>query len=185
MNYIEFRKSNTNIDHESDSNIWIDFQHHEIHEGDSYLAAYSALKNSAETIELFFRTANSTKIVHAEIDAIAALGATVEIWEGTSKTDATANRITGFNKSRNSTKTSTLTISHTPGGAQAGAATFGPIYFGGANAGGVGSTGGAASTRAEIMLKVDTAYLVRVTSRANSNALTVYLDYYEHTTSLP
>ena len=155
-------------------------EHHEIHEGDAYYAIRSALLNSAGTIEVRVATPNNTKWAHMLIVIEGALAGTAELWEGTTKTHSTTNAITPFNRNRNSTKTSALTICHTPGGAEGAAAGL-TKYFGAASVSGKDSEGGGANSRSEFILKQNTAYLLRATSRADNNAMSIELDWYEHT----
>lgn len=153
-------------------------EHHHIHEGEAYLVVYSALKNNAETFEIRFQTADSPIWEHMVISIVSALAATIEIWKATTKTDVSNNRLTPFNHNQNYPDNSTLIVCHTPGGSQAGDAWI-TEYIGSASANGKGD-GGGVSSRPEIILKSNTAYLLRVTSRANANAITAYLDYYSH-----
>ena len=85
-----------------------------------------------------------------------------------------------LNRNFNSDSTSGLTICHTPGGAQAGAATL-VEYFGASASGGRVAVGGAAESREEFILKQNTAYLIQATSRADGNALSIIMSWYEHT----
>lgn len=160
--------------------VVVDFEHHEIHEGDAFLVIYSALKSNAETIEIRVATPNTTKWAHMVFEIQGALAGTAQIWEDTTKTHAAGNAITPVNRNRNSAATSGLTVCHTPAGAEAGAAMF-THYFGASSQSGLVSEGGGAGGRHEFILKQNTAYLIRATSRADGNALTIILDWYEHT----
>jgi len=157
----------------------IDYPHDEIHEGDAYLAVYSALKDSTATAEVRIATPDTTTWAHMVIEIDAALAATAELWEGTTKTHNASNAITPFQRNRNSAGTSGLTICHTPSGTESAAAGL-TQYIGAAATGGRVSEGGGASSRHEFILKQNTAYLIRATSRADGNALSIILDWYEH-----
>ncbi len=158
--------------------IVVDYPHHELHAGSAYFVIYSALANDTDVIEIRFQTPNTTKWAHMLIDIEAALAATAEIWEGTTKTHEAGNVLAALN--RNSANTSGLTICHTPGGAQAGAATI-MEYVGSATVSGRVAAGGHSGGRNEVILDQNNDYLIRVTSRADANALTIVLDWYEHT----
>jgi hypothetical protein len=158
----------------------VDYSHHEIHGGSAYVVIYSALKADTETAEVRFATPNTTKWAHMVITVTGALAGTAEMWEGTTKTHASGNAITPFNRNRNSSNTSGLTVCHTPSGSESAGATL-TQYFGASTAGGRADTGGGASSRAEFILKQNTAYLLRATSRADGNAVSIILDWYEHT----
>ena len=155
------------------------YPHHEIHAGSAYFTVYSALKDTAGLIEVRIGTPNTTKWAHMTIAMDAALAATAQLWEGTTKTDVSGNRITPMNRNRNSTNTSGLTICHTPAGSEAAAAAL-TQYFGASATGGRVAQGGSVNTRAEFILKQNTAYLLRCTSRADGNAVSIILDWYEH-----
>lgn len=158
----------------------VTYAHHEIHAGSAYFAVYSALKDTAGLIEVRIATPNTTKWAHMTIAMDAALAATAQLWEGTTKTDVVGNRITPMNRNRNSSSTSGLTICHTPAGTESATANL-TQYFGAAATGGRVAQGGSVNTRAEFLLKQNTAYLLRCTSRADANALSIILDWYEHT----
>ena len=160
--------------------IVVEYSHHEIHGGSAYFVIYSALADDTDVIEIRIQTPDTTKWAHMTIDIEAALAATVEMWEPTTKTHEAGNVLTALNRNRNSTNTSGLTICHTPGGAQAGAATI-TEYVGAATVSGRVSAGGHAGGRNELILDQNNDYLIRVTSRADDNALTIVLDWYEHT----
>jgi len=158
----------------------IDYAHHEIHGGSGFFAIYSALKADTQTIEVRIETPDTTKWAHMMIIVEAALAATAQLWIDTTKTDAEANRITPMNRDHNSATTSGLTICHTPGGSESATAAL-TEYFGSAASGGRVAVGGEANSRAEFILEQNTAYLIRATSRADGNALSIVMDWYEHT----
>ena len=159
----------------------IDYPHHEIHGGSAYFQVYSAIKNDTEFIEVRIQTPNTTKWGHYELIIVGSLAGTVELWAATTKTHAAGNVITMVNRNFNSTNASGLTVCHTPAGAQAGVASLGPQYYGATASGGRVSVGGGANSRGEFILKQNTAYLIKNTSRADGNALSIIIDGYEHT----
>jgi len=158
----------------------IENAHYEIHEGEGFFAVYSALKDSTATIEVRIQTPDTTSWAHMVIEIDAALAATAELWAATTKTHASGNRITPMNRNRNSAGTSGLTICHTPGGTESAGAML-TQYVGAAAVGGRVAEGGSTGSRNEFILKQNEDYLIRVTSRADSNALSIILDWYEHT----
>jgi hypothetical protein len=85
-----------------------------------------------------------------------------------------------MNRNQNSENTSGLTICHTPGGSEAAAAML-TQYVGAATVSGKAAGGGNATNEAEFILKQNTAYLIRGTSRADGNSVSIILDWYEHT----
>ena len=158
----------------------VDYPHHELHGGSAYFVIYSALAGDTDVIEVRIETPNTTKWAHMLIDIESALAATVEIWEGTTKTHEAGNVLAALNRNRNSSNSSGLTICHTPGGSESSGAII-TEYIGAATTSGRVAAGGRSGGRNEIILDQNNDYLIRVTSRADSNALTIILDYYEHT----
>ncbi len=156
--------------------IILDHGEHEVHEGNAYFGIHSALKEDAGLIEALIITPDTTKWLHLKVKMEAALAATVEIWEATTKTDVPGQRFV-LNKDRNSSNGTGALVCHTPGGSEAEPPQI-QHYIGASTSGGRSDTGGAA--QGELILKQNTAYLLRVTSRANSNALAIILDYSEH-----
>jgi hypothetical protein len=158
----------------------IEYEHHEIHAGSAYFAIRSELVDSAGDVEVRFAQPDTTKYAHMTIEVDSALAATIELWAATTKTHEAGNAITPLNRNFNSTNTSGLTICHTPGGAQAGTANL-TQYVGAASVSGKVNEGGGASSRHEFILKRNTAYYIKATSRADGNAISIILDWYEHT----
>ena len=160
----------------------VEYEHHEIHAGSAYFAVYSALANNAGTIEVRIQTPDTAKRAHMVISIEAGLAATAELWKPTTKTDVSGNRITPMNRDHDSVNTSGLTICHTPGGSQSGAANL-LQYMGAATSNGRVNEGGGADGRHEFILSRNSSYLIKATSRADGNSLTIILDWYEHTHS--
>ena len=167
-----------------DSTTWaqtiIDYEHHEEHSGSAYFAVYSATAGNTDAIEVRIQTPNTEKWAHMQFTLDAGLAATAQLWVDTTKTDVVGNRITPMNRNMNSSNTSGLTICHTPAGSQAGNAGL-LQYIGAATANGRFITGGGTGSRGEFILEQNTAYLLKMTSRANGNALSILMDWYEHT----
>jgi hypothetical protein len=158
----------------------VDYPHHEIHSGSAYLVVYSALADDTDVIEVRIETPNTAKWAHMVITIDAALAATATLWHPTTKTHVGGNALTAMNRNHNSTNSSGLTICHTPAGSQAGAGNL-VQYLGAATTSGRADTGGATGSRGEFILKQNDDYLINMTSRADSNAMTITLDWYEHT----
>jgi len=156
----------------------VGYEHHENHEGNAYLGIHSLLRDDTEFIEVRIQTPNTTKWGHMVVIMKAALAATVELWEDTTKTDIPGQRF-GMNKNRNSPNGTGLLICHTPGGTEVTPPDI-QEYIGAATTGGRSDTGGSSGGRGEFILKQNSAYLLKMTSRVNSNALSIVLDWYEH-----
>jgi hypothetical protein len=168
------------VDTATNAVMVVDYSHHEIHGGSGYLAIYSALKADTEFIEVRIQTPNTTKWAHMVMDIECALAGYIQLWMNTTKTHVTGNAIVPMNRDHNSSSASGLTLCHTPAGTESATAALAE-YVGAAASGGRVAVGGEANSRAEFILKQNTAYLIRATSRADGNALSIILDWYEHT----
>ena len=157
----------------------IDYAHHEAHAGSGYFAVYSALAADTELIEVRIQTPDTKKWAHMIIGIDTALASYAQMWVPTTKTHEAGNAITPFNRDNNSSNTSGLTICHTPAGSQAGAANLAQ-YIGSASTSGKADAGGGTGSRGEFILLQNSSYLIRITSRADNNALSIVLDWYEH-----
>ena len=166
-------------DSATNSVMTIEYPHHEIHSGSAYFAVYSALADDTELIEVRILTPDTKKWAHMVIGIDGALASYAQMWVPTTKTHVSGNAITPFNRNNNSSNTSGLTICHTPAGSQTGTADLAQ-YLGAATQSGKASAGGVTGSRGEFILAQNTAYLIRITSRADSNALSIILDWYEH-----
>lgn len=159
----------------------IDTPHRHIHTGNSYIAQHSALKADTELIEVRAAMPNVKKEAHLVITVESALASTFELFLATTKTHAAGTAITPINRDRGSSNAAELVVCHTPGGAQAGSGNI--LRYIGAASGFpfFSSVGGNSSTRNEIIVPRNVATLVRLTSRANGNALDITFDWYEIT----
>ena len=150
----------------------------QIEAGNRYFAIYSALANDTDAIEVRIQTPASPHI-HIYFDIECALAATVQLWAETTKTHVTGNAIVGLNRDFRSSNTSGLIICHTPAGTQSGDADL-LEYVGAADTAGKVTAGGSAEADEEFILAPSTAYLITATSRADNNALSIILDWWEH-----
>ena len=158
----------------------IDYAHHEAHAGSAYFLTYSVLADDTVAAEVRIQTANTAKWAHMIITIDVGLAGTAQLWSPTTKTHVGANVLTAMNRDHNSTNSSGLTICHTPGGAQEGDSTL-TRYLGAATVSGKAAGGGSGGNRGEFILKQNNDYLIKVTSRADGNSMTIVLDWYEHT----
>lgn len=158
----------------------IDAGHKEIHEQNGYILVHSELADTAGDFEIRMEISVLPKRPHMLIHFDSALASTVEMWVSTTKTDVVNNRLTPMNRDDESDNTSLLTFCHTPGGAQAGDANL-LQYLGSASASGRSDAGGTGGGRAEFKWARGRSYLFRMTSRVDGNAMTMLLDWYEHT----
>jgi hypothetical protein len=159
----------------------IDYPHAEIHSGDAYYLSYTATVADGSDIEIRFSSANTTKWPHVIFNISGTSETDVDLYETTSLTHVSGNALTPVNRNRNSSETSGMTFCHTPAGSGDGTKIDGVIF--GLDTGG-GATrrlaGGSASSRSELILKQNTAYLLRVTSGTDGNRISINFDWYEH-----
>lgn len=159
----------------------IGYPHSEIHAKSSYVLIYSGLADTDGVVELRIKVPDILKEYHAVVTIDVALAATVNVWRPTTKTHVPGNALVPANRNDNELPDSRVTVCHTPGGSQAGIPQIGPIYVGSTSISGRTDTGGNTGGRGERILQRGGTYLVQVTSRADSNAITIYFDYYKHT----
>jgi len=158
----------------------ISVPHYEIHNESAYYAVRSGLGDDTDTVEVRIQTPDSLKRAHMTITIDAALAATAALWKATTMTHEAGNLIIPMNRDHDSSKTSGLIICHTPGGSQAGDPNI-TRYIGSATVSGKADVGGSGGSRGEFKLSRNVAYLIRITSRADANATSILLDWYEHT----
>ena len=163
----------------------IAFAHHEIHEGDSFVATADATLATDGTIVLSFRTPDTAKWSHMTLLARSSGEANVQLVENPTVTLSAGASHPAFNRNRNSATVTTLSDSSTAawvpgsitlGGTQSGGTMIYEEHFG------AGQTrGGATAGRNEFVLKQDEEYAIILTSEANANDCELILDWYEHT----
>lgn len=168
--------ANVRIDPSTHSMQTIDYAHHEIHSGSHFKAGYQniALDNN-DTLDLLFVTPNTTKWAHFVMTAKATAKCSVAIYEGTT-TSADGTAVTIWNRNRNSIKTPTVVVTHTPTVTSVG--TKMAEHWMGTD--GKDPQGGDARGDSEFMLKQNTKYLVRLTAEDNAMKGAIGGDWYEH-----
>ena len=168
----------------------VDWAHDKIHDQEGWVFVYSELADDTDVMEVRIevpalqpnipkKSPNPSRRAHVPIQIQTALASTVELWKNTTKTDNAQNRVTPINCDFSINDPGMLTICHTPGGAQAGLPSLGPEYIGSTTISGRTEVGGGTGGRFEFLLFG--SVLIRVTSRADANAMTVKSSYYEHT----
>jgi hypothetical protein len=154
----------------------MDYVHHEIHDGHAFM--YHDVIDSLGTgvaQDYMITTPNTTAWLHVSHDVELSGAGTVEIYEAGDRTGTTLQ--TMYNRDRNNTSlTNTGTIHKgTSGGTIDGTKI---VYWkGGANQSKNSATHGTAS---EKILKQNTKYILRITSRAEATIVSVSIGWYEH-----
>jgi hypothetical protein len=164
------------LDVETHALITIDYVHHEIHDGDTFM--YHDVTDSLGTgvsIDYMITTPNTTKWLHVSHDVEFSGAGTVEIYEAGDRVGTAAQTL--YNRDRNSIKVPTGTLHKaTSGGTTDGTKI---VYWkGGASQSKNSATHG---TSSEKILRQNTKYIIRVTSRAEANVVSVSIGWYEHT----
>lgn len=151
----------------------MNYEHHEIHEGNHYnYADYDNDVASSEIINFVMTTPNTATRIHFYFNIFSSLGATLELFEGTVATGGAS--IAPRNNERNSDNESTVTLVKDPTITNDGVRASG--FLVGAN-----REAGMIDRDREFVLKQNTSYLVRITSLANSNGISWDAEWYEHT----
>lgn len=162
--------------------VTIATDHHEIHDGGSYVASRVAdLGSGASDTILIIVPDDNTKRYHLVSSYGAELESHFDFYEDatlSATTSATGTAITSFNRERNSSKTSALGIYHSPVLATAGG--DGTKIFE-KHAGSGKQEGTELRGSEEFVLKNNTKYVLRLTNSTTSNNYIGWeLNYYIH-----
>lgn len=162
-------------DKSSSALVSIDFAHHEIHEGDHYFIKNFTIISGSGVLDFLAVTPNTTKWAHMLVQFSFEAEANIVIYEGAT-TSADGSAVISYNRNRNSANTAAVILytgpTVTTTGTQISAYKTGSGKL----------TGGESRASAELILKQNTKYLIRVTNDTVSNNWVDYLaDWYEHT----
>lgn len=168
----------TILDGVSGTMIAVEFSHHEVHEGSSFVVC-DVQDIDTTTMKWQVTTPASTKYAHMIFDIECTGEMLILVTEGSDRTDGTA--LVEINRRRIGTPTSaTVVVTRTPtGGATDGALT---IFTKRVGATGVGSktiSGGGSRGVNEYILKPNTKYVMAVTTYA-AVSVSFCIDWYEH-----
>ncbi len=153
----------------------IDYAHHEIHAGSSFAYNDVVTLGSGAAQDYLLTVPDTAKWPHLGYEIDGLYGVTLELFEATDKSGTTIQ--TAYN--RNSAVTPTMTIHKgTSGGTTDGTRIAWRKSGSGTSAGKLAAT---VHDTDERMLKRDTKYILRITSAAASNDVSVRFDWYEHT----
>ena len=153
-------------------------EHEKIHDGELFFANYSKAANDAETLEIFIRAGGTRHLLHVTFKSSSLLTGTWALYKATSKTYNASNVIAPQNHfdGHPNTLHTDVQICHTPSGSGDGTRVAGGFCGGGSLP---QSPGGVSRAEAELILYPKRAYLLRITSNANSNTLEGELGLYE------
>ena len=157
----------------------VDYAHHEIHGGSSYVCMDSTASLGGENgdqLQLLFTTANIEKRAHLFYHAYASGAAYVTLMEAPSGGGAGGGAASIFNRRRDSSKTSSAIASVTK---DASAATGGDLLI--EHYIGTGKTdGGEVRGNNEWVLAPNTTYALRIYSTTGGVSAWIELSWYEH-----
>lgn len=162
--------------------IAIDYKHHEQHEGKDYqFWAYDSDLDSGATMGYIITTPNTTAWAHMTWEITGALTTLVQVYEDTTHSPVSGQNI--YNKNRNSSNTSGVTIATAATDGSDGTGPIDGASFGISTGEGVRqiSGGGDGQGGHEFILKQNSKYYLVVTSGADNNNVTLKVNWYEHT----
>lgn len=173
----------------------IEYEHHELHMGDSFSCWYmQTVSDTGDKSIISFRTANSARWVHLTLTASATVMAHVRVLEAPAITNNTGATLAVYNRNRNSTTQSTV-IDTSQNPSLSGSATyFTELTMGNVVGGtelahehlgtgeGKKTVGGTARGQQEWILLPNTLYAVEMEStNDDDNIHIITLNWYEHT----
>lgn len=169
------------IDDITEAVISVDFEHHELHEGDMFSVWVTSTEGDGDAIEVAIKPPNNTKRFHAIAEHFGSNAHSFQIIENvTSLAAGTAG--TAVNRNRNSSNTTAALTLKT--GTDSGTAL---TYTGGTNIwthhmpSGRNATAGRATTEWILKNNVDTVF--RLQAEAAATELWLAVIWYEHTDS--
>lgn len=187
--YNEQRRRNANIDNYSDKEIVIDYAHHEIHEGDMFhLDGWNDLPSN-NFIDIRITTPNSPKWMNFVGTISGEAEFTFWMYEGVAILNA-GTTLNIWNANRNKTNVSLSSwdyiINTTEANANLDTDITSAVLLPTGKGGSGRDAGGVRTRDAEIILKQNTIYLIRM--RNDDGTSTRWVDYefnwYEHAQSL-
>lgn len=178
--------SNDIVDLSTQALVNMPYDHHEVHDGDSYDAyVYDADLDGAEIISISFTTPNTTSYLHMVSSAQNSSTSLFEIGEGATVTAGSGTDRACYNRRRTSSNTSGIkSLAETPAVSKytyngtitnMGTTLYQAVV-------GTGRFGGGTATRgtAELILKPNTVYSFRLTGIADNGVASIDLTWYEH-----
>ena len=168
------------VDGSTNALAGISYEHHEIHSGSHfYICGFETLDEDAEA-DFVVETPNTAKWLHMSFAVTGTSQTELAIYEGaTVAADGTLT--TPLNNNRNSDKVSVATVRKNPTVSNAGTLIY-------QSSSGLAATNptradidGLIQREREIILRQNTKYLFRITSRQDNNIVNYCGEWYEHT----
>lgn len=171
-------KNGNQLEFDSEYIVNVGVEHHHIHEGLHYTAQdYDASVDISTPKEWLLLTGAAPIYAHLVFIVRASKSGLIELFEGT---EASANgaHIDCYNNDRNSTNACQLSFYRDPTVTVAGARLLVNVV-GSDSASPVGGSGGAETRDREFILKANSVYMIRFSSQANTNRVSLCIEYYE------
>lgn len=164
----------------------MDYAHHEIHRGSSFVASGTIDLGNAATLNVTLKTPNTTEWCHTVIQIVSESEMAFNLYEGflpsgTADGGTIGVAVTAYNRDRNSSSAAGMLVYTGATVGTAGTATAGTLIEAGHWGSGRG-VGGSDRGVSEFILKQNTNYLVQmVNATSNANYTAWEVDWYEHT----
>ena len=156
----------------------VNYEHHEIHAGRSYVTTWVQDVGNGGTVNFTLKTPDSARWVHMLWEVESELESDLKFYEGSTGVSG-GGTVTAYNRNRNSEYTSECVAVGTPT-----VGTVGTLLFQSHMGGGSASArfGGEDRGINEWVLKPNMTYLLQmVNATSSNNYMTIHLDWYEHT----
>lgn len=167
--------SNLTKDAYSNSLEIIDFEHHEVHDGNHFFYTDAFTLASAGTQYYMLTTPNTTKWTHLTFCGTGSAITQIELYESGDRTGTLAQTIS--NNDRNSATAATLVVHKNISGGTTDGNLIWIIKSGSAT--NQSRSPLVALRQNEIILKQNTKYLIKFTSGTNDNLCNLQLEWYE------
>jgi hypothetical protein len=183
------------VDSSTRATATIDYAHHEIHAGDSFLVSGATSIGSGATVCLLMAAPNTTRSPHVTLSISSSGVLSAYLLENVVLKHINANLTSGatpYNHDRNSATTSGCTLGWVPNWSSPYTSVSGTgsmignsgttLYYVSIGSNGVGgsSLGGTISRDTEIILKSGTTYALLISSGTAGNQVGYALQWYEH-----
>ncbi len=167
----------SNYDPSTNALMIEDYSHSEIHDGNHYLYSDSITLANNVSQDYLITTPDTSKYAHMIRILDGSAITEMYLYEATDKTGTTLQ--TTRNRDRNSGNTSGVIVHKGTSGGTTDGVLISQYKSGSATNQSRNPSSNPAN--AEIILKRNTKYILRITSKTNDNLVNVLLDWYEHT----
>jgi hypothetical protein len=156
--------------------VFIDYEHHEIHDGDHFFYTDKVTLGSAGTQIYLLTTPDSDTFIHMTFTITGSAITQSDIYEGADRVGTTLQ--TAYNSDRNSSRLPLLLIHKDISGGTTDGVLLWTMQDGSSQ--GSSRSGMSSQRDNEIILKQNTKYLLRVTSGTASNLTNLQIGWYSH-----